>query len=444
MRKAELELAGWGRFPRARSEAARPERFAEAVAGFVTSSAENGICLYGAGRSYGDCALNAGGTTLITGRLDRILAFDAETGIVQLEPGVDYRRLLDVFLPRGWLAPVTPGTSLATIGGAVALDVHGKNHERDGSLGQHVTELDLVLADGSRRTVTPQDGDLFRATVGGLGLTGFITRVALRLARVPGGQVRVREHRCADLEAFIAALQDAAGAAYTVGWIDGAARGATLGRGILQTAEPIPGDFAQPPERSRRVPVDFPAAALNRFSIAAFNEAYFRRVPAEGRTRDTAWRTFLYPLDAIHDWTRIYGRRGFVQFQCVVPFEAGARALRGLLEVISASHKASFLAVLKRIGAGRAGFLSFPMPGYTLALDFPRGPGIEDLYARLCAMTLDAGGRVYLAKDALLDAASFRRMYPEFPHFAAVRRAADPDCRIRNDMARRLRLQDAA
>ena len=434
MRKAERELAGWGRFPRARCDAARPERFAEAVAGFSASSAANGICLYGAGRSYGDCALNGGGTTLITSRLDRILAFDAATGIVQVEPGVDYRRLLEIFLPRGWLAPVTPGTGFATIGGAVALDVHGKNHERDGSLGQQVTELDLVSPDGSARTITPLDSDLFRATIGGVGLTGFITRIALRLARVPGGQVRVRTQRCADLDAFIAALQDAAGAAYTVGWIDGAARGSALGRGILETAEPIAGDFTQPPERARRVPVEFPAMALNRYSIAAFNEAYFRRVPAAGRTRDTPWRSFLYPLDALHDWNRIYGKRGFVQFQCVVPFEAGPRAVRELLEVISASHKASFLAVLKRMGAGRAGFLSFPMPGLTLALDFPRRPGIEELYARLCAITLNAGGRVYLAKDALLDAASFRLMYPEFSQFAEVRRSVDPDCRISHDM----------
>jgi decaprenylphospho-beta-D-ribofuranose 2-oxidase len=183
---------------------------------------------------------------------------------------------------------------------------------------------------------------------------------------------------------------------------------------------------------------------LNPLSVALFNEAYFRRVPADGRSAVKPWRTFLYPLDAIHDWNRIYGKPGFVQFQCVVPFENAAAVLKTMLEAIARSHQASFLAVLKRMGAGRAGFLSFPMPGYTMALDFPRRPGVEALYAALCAMTRDAGGRVYLAKDALLDAASFRRMYPEFARFAAVRAAVDPDRRMQSAMARRLRLQDAA
>lgn len=443
MRKVALKLEGWGRFTHADCAAARPERFAEAVAGFSAETGQMGICLYGAGRSYGDCALNSGGAALITNRLDRIIGFDAQTGIVEVEPGVDFRRLVEVFLPRGWLVPVTPGTGFATIGGAVAHDVHGKNHELDGSFGQHVTALDLLLPDAACRTITPSDGDLFAATVGGAGLTGFITRIAFRMKRVPGGQVRVRERRAANLDAFLSAMQDAAGAAYAVGWIDAAARGAALGRGILETAEPASGSFVQPPERARRVPMEFPSIVLNPLSVAVFNEAYFRRVPPDGRTRAVPWRTFLYPLDAIHDWNRIYGRRGFVQFQCVVPFETGARALRDLLELISASHQASFLAVLKRMGAGRAGFLSFPMPGYTLALDFPRGAGLEALYAKLCAITLDAGGRVYLAKDALLDAATFRRMYAEFPRFAAVRQSVDPGRHIQSDMARRLGLQDA-
>ncbi|HTZ70623.1 MAG TPA: FAD-binding oxidoreductase, partial [Acetobacteraceae bacterium] len=395
--------------------ARRPERLAQAEANFLEDHGTRGVCFHGAGRSYGDCATNAGGAALLTGRLDRILAWDPDTGIVRVEPGVDFRRLLSVFLPRGWMAPVTPGTGFATIGGAVANDVHGKNHEKDGTFGQHVTALELTLPDGSARTITPADEDIFRATVAGLGLTGFITAISFRMRRVPGGQAQVREQRVNDLDQFLAAMQEAVDASYTVGWIDGAARGAQLGRGILETAEPMASDYAQPPEHARAVPLDFPALALNRFSVALFNQAYFHRVPASGRMRNVPWRTFLYPLDAIHGWNRIYGRRGFVQFQCVVPFATGEAALRDLLELISASHQASFLAVLKRLGAGRAGFLSFPMPGYTLALDFPRGPDIEALYAKLCAITLDAGGRVYLAKDALLDAESFQRMYPEFP-----------------------------
>jgi len=437
-----LRLTGWGRGPASACEAVRPERFTDAVAAFGEPVGPHGLCLRGAARSYGDCATNGAGDALMTTRLDRILAFDAATGIVQVEPGVDFHRLLQVFLPRGFLVPVTPGTAFATIGGAVAHDVHGKNHEHDGSFCQHVTELDLVLPDGSVRTVTPEDTRLFRATAGGMGMTGLIMRVAFRMMHVPGGGVTVREQRANDLEAFLTAMADGADATYSVGWIDGAAHGTRLGRGILETAEPADSEISRHRSLSARVPFDFPGMALNPVSVAVFNEAYFRRVPQAGRIRPVTWQKFLYPLDAIHEWNRFYGRRGFIQFQCVVPFETGPAALRDLLEVISASHRASFLAVLKRMGAGRAGYLSFPMPGYTLALDFPRRAGIEELYRRLTAITLDAGGRVYLAKDALLDALTFRRMYPEFAGFSEVLAKIDPASRLQSDMSRRLRLHD--
>ncbi len=211
---------------------------------------------------------------------------------------------------------------------------------------------------------------------------------------------------------------------------------------MLQTAEIVPGPYAQPASRARTVPVDFPALALNPLSVRLFNEIYFRRVPKAGRVRDVTLARFLYPLDAIGGWNRIYGARGFYQFQCVVPFAGGAAALREMLEVIAASRQASFLAVLKRMGAGRAGYLSFPMAGYTLALDFPRGRGIEALYARLCAITRQAGGRVYLGKDALLSAGDFRAMYPEFKTFARVLAGIDPAGRMQSGMAKRLRLHE--
>ncbi len=442
MPRAAVTLAGWGRVAPAHSQATRPERMTEAQADFRAPAGERGMCLYGAGRSYGDCALNDGGAALMTRRLDRILAFDPASQIVQVEPGVDFRRLLAVFLPRGFLAPVTPGTGFATIGGAVANDVHGKNHEHDGSFCQHVTELDLVLPTGARRTITPADGAIFRATCGGLGLTGFITRIAFRMRAVPGGSVTVRERRVDSLTEFLAVMERAQDAPYSVGWIDGTATGASLGRGILETAELATGGAETAAARARAVPVDFPGFALNPLSVRAFNEVYFRRVPAEGRLRQIPVGTFLYPLDAIHGWNRIYGKRGFHQFQCVVPFAEGAAVLRALLVVIAASRQASFLAVLKRMGAGRAGFLSFPMPGYTLALDFPCKAGVEALYARLCGLVLEAGGRVYLGKDALLSAAAFRSMYPEFPEFRKVLDEVDPEARMQSGMARRLRLRE--
>ena len=442
MPKAAITLSGWGRVSPALCQATRPERFTEALADFRAPSGAGGLCLHGAGRSYGDCALNAGGDALITARLDRILGFDPETGMVQVEPGVTFARLLQIFLPRGFLVPVTPGTGFATIGGAVANDVHGKNHERDGSFCQHVTELDLILPDGTARTITPQDRALFQATAGGLGLTGFITRIAFALKRVPGSAVTVREQRAGTLDAFLALMQAARSAPYSVGWIDGTATGASLGRGILETAEFTAAPVDAPATRARSVPVDFPGFALNPLSVRLFNEAYFHRVPSEGRVKRIHAATFLYPLDAIHGWNRIYGKRGFYQFQCVVPFENGEAVLRDLLRVIAASRRASFLAVLKRMGPGRAGFLSFPMPGYTLALDFPRGAGIEALYARLCAITMQAGGRIYLGKDALLSPADFRRMYPGFVDFRAVLRDIDPARKMQSGMSRRLGLHD--
>ncbi len=438
MRQAEATLSGWGRATASRMQAGWPVHADEAAEAMLAGPHSGGTVFRGAGRSYGDCALNRDGAALLTEKLDHILAFDEKSGTLTVEPGVDFRTLLREFLPLGFLAPVTPGTGFATIGGAIAHDVHGKNHETAGTFAQHVTEISLLLPDGTRQAVQPGSA-LFRATAGGLGLTGLITRVSFRMRRVPGNAVLVRERRVADLQAFLAAMAEASGATYAVGWIDGTARGSGLGRGILETAEPDAVDLGDT-RHAMRVPFDFPGLALNPISVRAFNAVYYRHVPKAGRERRVHYRRFLYPLDTLHDWNRIYGRRGFHQFQCVVPFAQGEHALQELLEVIAKSGKASFLAVLKRLGEGRAGFLSFPQPGYTLALDFPAGSGIENLYAQLCAIVLRFGGRVYLAKDALLDAGTFRRMYPQFPEFRAVLQQVDPNAAIQSDMARRLNL----
>ena len=443
-------LSGWGRVHRSPSVTLRAAAVSEALTAFAEPARAHGLIAHAAGRSYGDCALNGQGTALLTGALNRILGFDPTTGVVQAEPGVTFRALLAATLPHGFTVPVTPGTSFATLGGAVANDVHGKNHEAAGSFAQHVAELDLLTPDGTLRTIGPsQDAELFRATCGGLGLTGIITRIAVVLAPAAGNAMAVRVQRLPDLDAFLAAMDAARAATYAVGWIDGTARGAALGRGILETAEPAAHTLPPRSRRDLRVPFDFPGWALNPASIGLFNRLYFRSAPASARTRLVRAEKFFYPLDAIDGWNRIYGARGFHQFQNVVPFEGGAEALRELLEVITQSRRASFLAVLKRLGPGRAasgqaGFLSFPQPGYTLALDFPAGPGIDALYARLAGITLRFGGRVYLAKDALLDAGSFRAMYPLWPAFRAVLERVDPQGRLQSDMSRRLRLRDAA
>ena len=447
MRSSLQMLTGWGRVSRSPSVTWQADTVADLPGIFAEQPRAHGLIVHAAGRAYGDCALNAEGVALLSAGLDSVLAFDQASGLISVQPGVTFRQLMGAYLPQGWLVPVVPGTGYATIGGAVANDVHGKNHEAAGSFAQHVSELDLLTPDGTLRTIGPgAETALFDATCGGLGLTGVITRIAFRMRRVPGPGVVVRARRLPDLAAFLAAMDGARDATYAVGWIDGVAGGASLGRGILETAEPCGGRSGRASSGGMRVPADLPGFVLGPLSVRAFNALYYRRVPAAGRVGDAHYSRFFWPLDALSDWNRIYGRRGFHQFQCVVPFARGEQALRALLERIAATRRASFLAVLKRLGQGRApgGHLSFPAAGYTLALDFPAGPGIGALYAELVGITLRYGGSVYLAKDALLDAGAFREMYPGWRAFAEVLDAVDPRAVLQSDMSRRLRLREAA
>jgi len=435
-----VELTGWGRGVRAPALAARPERQRDLLASLHPPEGRT-LIAHGNGRSYGDAALNTAGAALLTRRLDRLLAFDPTTGVLVAEPGVTFAELLEVFLPRGWVAPVSPGTGFVTLGGALANDVHGKNHHRDGSFAEHVPWFDLILADGTLRRVSPEsDPALFCATAGGIGLTGIIAAVALRLQPVPSNALAVTRRRVRNLEEFLAGFAAAAEAPYSVGWIDAQATGASLGRGILETAAPAAESIPTPPARPRRFPLEAPGWLLNRASVAAFNAAYWRGAPLGGRQAVVPYGRFLYPLDAILDWNRMYGRRGFRQFQCVVPPGPGEAALRMLLAAVAAAGAASFLAVLKVMGRPGIGMLSFAAPGYSLALDIPARAGSATLFAQLERITRDAGGRIYLAKDSTLSAAGFAAMYPEAPALQAVRDRVDPGRRFSSDMARRLGL----
>jgi decaprenylphospho-beta-D-ribofuranose 2-oxidase len=438
----DCELAGWGRVPRARAEACRPERLGLLQAA-IAAAGPRGIIARGGGRSYGDQALNGEGRVLLTGRLDRFLGFDRTSGLLECEPGVTFRHLLEVFLPKGFVFPTAPGTAFATVGGAVANDVHGKNHERAGGFAEHVEWLELALASGEVvRTSPALRPELFRATVGGGGLTGVITRVAFRMRPTPARRIAVSEKRMADLDAFFAAFEaEGSRAEFSVGWIDALARGPALGRGILELgryATDSGGDPPPPIGASHRLPIDLPSWALNRASVRLFNRVYLGRVPPDGRERLLPLDAFLFPLDAVLDWNRAYGRRGFRQFQCVIP-EALARAGIGqLLTVIAQSGAASPLAVLKRLGRAGRGHLSFPLPGYTLALDFPERKGTAPLLGRLEGIVRDHGGRLYLAKDSTLTANGFAAMYPELDAFRAVLAEVDPGGRFQSDQARRL------
>ncbi len=437
MRWKDLELAGWGRAGTVAMPAARPERQAE-LDGVL--AAPGGLIARGAGRSYGDAALLTGGSTVLNQRLDRIVSFNAATGEVVCEPGVTFADLATVFLPRGYMAPTSPGTSFATVGGAVAADVHGKNHDRHGSFGDHVRWFDLLTADGKTRRVSPfNDAELFAATIGGMGLTGILRRVCFTLLPAPSQYVRVHERRIRDLEGFLAAFAEVRhSATFSVGWIDAMGRGFDFARGILETAEFAEHAGTPKPKRAKPVPFTFPAFALNPLTVRLFNEFYYARVPRGGRERERPFVEFLYPLDSLLEWNRIYGKPGFYQFQCVLPDGEAPKGLQRLLEEITTSRGASFLAVLKTLGGQGRGMLSFPMSGFTLALDFPRRGGTDELLARLERITLDHGGRIYLAKDQTMSRTGFRTMYPRLPEFEAVLARVDPNGRFASDLSRRL------
>ncbi len=438
-----MDLCGFGRVTRAPVLACTPQSREALVETLRHTRDNHGLICHAGGRSYGDMALNSGGRVILTAGLNRVLSFDAESGEIVCEPGVTFHDLMKEFLPRGFIAPVSPGTGYATVGGAVANDIHGKNHDRHGSFGDHVRFIDLLLPRGDIARIGPEiHGDWFSATIGGLGLTGVILAVGFALRRVPSNAVVVRERRIPHLTGFFQAFEDArVTSTYSVAWIDGLARGARLGRGVLETAEPSEASLPARPVRRLRLPVDFPGAVLNPYTIAAFNGAYYRRIPLPGRVRCRLLERFLYPLDALLDWNRMYGRHGFYQFQCVIPDAAAQIGIRKLLEEIARARAASFLAVLKTLGGAGRGFLSFPERGYTLALDFPRRAGTLDLLMRLATVTQEHGGRVYLAKDACLPRSLFEAMYPGLPEFRRVLQDLDPEGRMSSDLARRLGLR---
>ncbi len=432
---------GWGRVLSADAGRARPEK----TAALQRHLAETPGPALGGLRSYGDAALSGLRAAVDMTRLDRMLAFDPQTGVLEAEAGVRLSDILEHMAPRGWMPAVMPGTGRVTLGGAIAADVHGKNHHQMGSFGQHVESIRLLDAEGQARDLSETEGpDLFRATMGGMGLTGVIESAHIRLAPCPSGTVEVQERRIPDLDSYLEAFA-ASKAPFQVGWIDATATGTALGRGILEEASfSSPGAPFVPPSRASTVPIDAPGFLLAGPVVRAFNNRYYRRVPAAGRTRTRPLAAFLFPLDSISGWNRLYGKRGFHQFQCVLPPDAAPTTLRTMLTEIGSSGLAAPLAVLKRMGPGHAGPLSFPMEGYTLAVDFPNKPAAEALVARLIDQTAEAGGRIYLAKDSLAQARHIEIMYPELDSFRDIIRRADPDGVFETDLARRLALRGTA
>ena len=431
MRWKSERYTGWGRAIEAEGDLARPERISS-LRDLPPTPA------FGARRSYGDACLNSDGRAIDMTRLDRILSFDPETGVVEAEAGESLGELARLLVPRGWIPRVLPGTGHTTVGGAIGMDVHGKNHHRDGAFGAHVIAIRLIHQ-GKVKLITPEkNASLFRATIGGLGQTGLILSARLQMAPCPGEAMSVRESRAGNLEEHLALL-DASSAPYTVGWVDVTARGESLGRGIVEEAEHSL-EPAPKPGKPRSVPFNAPKFALSRPVVRAFNARFYGRIPEAGRSRIRTIPDFFFPSDRVLYWNRIYGKRGFHQFQCVLPIGQAAM-LRDMLGDIARTGLASPLALLKRLGPEGLGMMSFPMEGYTLAVDFPNREQALGLIRRLGEQASEAGGRVYLAKDSLADGAAIKAMYPEHGTWAAEAARADPDGLLETDMIRRLDLR---
>jgi decaprenylphospho-beta-D-ribofuranose 2-oxidase len=448
-----LPVTGWGRYPTTISDVYRPERRAE-VAAIVGERRHHAFIARGFGRSYGDAALNARQSVISGERLNRFLDFDETTGVLLAEAGVQLKEILDVFVPRGWFLPVTPGTKFVSLGGAVACDIHGKNHHCDESFSRHVEYLDLLLASGEIiRCSKTQRSDAFWATAGGMGLTGVILTVALKLQRIETAHMTVDYVRTRDLDETLERCETGdADYRYSVCWIDCLASGESLGRSVLMRGEHT--RVAQLPARLRAaplairsktaltVPFSFPNFAINPLSVKAFNFFYYHAHPKEKTGVITDYDTYFYPLDFALEWNRIYGTRGFLQYQPVFPLDASRQALIQTLEILSRRKVASFLAVLKRFGP-QEGLLSFPMPGYTLALDIPvTGPELLQTLAELDALVVKAGGRVYLGKDARLSPHDFAAMYPKLDEWKRIKRALDPNAIFSSDLSRRIGLTE--
>ena len=444
----ERLLTGWGRTGPSRARVSRPRSPAE-LERLLEAPAARGTIARGLGRCYGDAAQRAGGHVIAATGLAYLRDWDDHGGRVTVGAGLSLAALIATALPRGFFIPVSPGTRYITVGGAIAADIHGKNHHRDGSFADHVESLLLRTPGGALRELT-RDGshDEFVATAGGMGLTGVIVEATLRLLPVETARVRVDTERASDLDDVMARMEAGDAAyRYSVAWIDTLARGASLGRSILMRGDHARREELGPEDRGhdglprspRLAAPRLPFGVLGRPSVRAFNELWFRKAPRCERGRIDSLESFFFPLDAVRGWNRLYGRRGFLQYQLVLPFGEEA-ALRRVLERVSDSRSPSFLAVLKRFGDQR-GIISFPMPGWTLALDMPAAdPQLATLLDGLDELVAGAGGRVYLAKDSRLRPELLDAMYPQLPRWRELRDRLDPERRMRSDLAARLGL----
>jgi FAD/FMN-containing dehydrogenase len=420
-RSSQPQFESWGRYPKLEADVVPLSWTTDFP---LPHPPATKILPVGAGRSYGDVCLLDQGTLLKTRGMDRLLHFDPATGILRCEAGVTLAEILDFAVPRGFFLPVTPGTKYVTVGGAIANDIHGKNHHVSGTFGCHVLRFELVRSDGARFECSPTENvDWFSATIGGMGLTGLITWAEVRLRPIVSRKIQYKGTKFVGIDEFVALSQAGTHVEYTVAWIDCVATGNNFARGIF-----MQGDHSQQPqplEPSKEpwltLPLDVPEFALNRFSIGLFNTLYYNKQLGKEKTGLVDYEPFFYPLDSLLQWNRMYGKSGLLQFQCVLPWEADQQfGIIKILKAITASGLASFLAVIKVFGdVPSPGMLSFPAPGITLALDFPiRAEVSFDLLDRLARITQEHGGRMYPAKDARMTADQFQSFYPQWQAFS--------------------------
>jgi FAD/FMN-containing dehydrogenase len=419
-RQERAQFESWGRYPRLSADV-RPLFWKE---DFPPSNASGAKMLaVGMGRSYGDVCLLQNGTLLRTPNLDRLISFDSQTGLLRCEAGVTLAEILDFAVPRGWFLPVSPGTKYVTVGGAIANDIHGKNHHVAGTFGRHTPSFELIRSDGTQVVCSAtQNRDWYSATIGGMGLTGLISWAEVQLRPIVSRRIRLQSTKFIGLEEFIALSKASTQVEYSVAWIDCVAQDRNFARGIFMQGQhdQNPGPLTPLAKPKFALPFDLPAFVLTRASVGAFNTLYYHKQLSKQRSGLTDYEPFFYPLDSILQWNRLYGKQGLLQFQCVLPWESDLLGITQVLKAITASGLGSFLAVIKVFGdVASPGIMSFPMPGITLALDFPIRREVSfSLLDRLAAITAEFGGRMYPAKDACMSAAHFQQFYPQWQQWA--------------------------
>lgn len=440
-------VTNWGNTPSITANVIPFHRIKQLQEAFRNTGA---VISRGMGRCYGDSALNR--TIVSTVDFNHIESFDIEKGIVVCQAGITLDAILRVIVPKGWFLPVTPGTKFVTLGGAVAANVHGKNHHKEGSLAHHLLYMDVMTSNGNRIRCSKHDNvELFYATCGGMGLTGVVVEVAMQLRPIDTAFIRQKTYRAKHLEEIMTLFESHQDWTYSVAWIDCLAKGDAMGRSVLMLGEHASQEeltpkyrttcLELPTKRRKKVPFFVPSFVLNAFTVRLFNFFYYFFSPKSESITLVDYDTFFYPLDHIHDWNKGYGKRGFTQYQCVLPLEGSKEGLSELLTLISESGQGSFLAVLKRFGKESLPGLSFPMEGYTLALDFPMSKKALDLMEKLDVVVQRYHGRLYLAKDSRMSEKVFKATYSEYDAFKVLLQDIDADNKFVSLQSKRLNIK---